>query len=164
MNIPIEQVHEVVKSVQEEVRNSAIPIEDIDMVSATIAMMRLSEKAGNMNGNAPVINDDFGLPLTFVEWTDGYEISSHAHQFLAVAVYLYEEEKTTAFDHNIVMEFYDKARWKKPKNPADVIGKAANKGYFTETENDNDDGKKIWRITRTGYNTFQELKKGHNNE
>lgn len=101
------------------------------------------------------------FPETFGEWAKHYNLKSHFDRFLAIAVYQFERHGKSNFDTGTITEAYEKARWAKPKNMADVFAKAAapDKLYFAEAENaDAESGLKQWRITRTGYEYFNSLK------
>jgi len=62
-----------------------------------------------------------------------------------------------------IMSLYERARWKEPSNPADIIGKAADKMYFAPYEGqtvDKDTGNSLkkWRLTNTGIDYLQSLR------
>lgn len=163
MSYSIHQIYDIAKSVREEVIAAGIQATDVDMVSAVVSAWRLCSQQPDIK--LPTTSDGFELPLTFVEWAADYDIKSHSDQFLAAAVYLYTVERQSSLDTDDVIALYTKARWDRPKNPADVIGKAANKGYFTEESGENvEDSKKRWRLTQTGLNAFRKLKRGDDNE
>lgn len=161
MSVSVGQAHEAFKRAREQVLASGVGQQEADGVAAVLAAYELinTENAGRAASGASVKRA--ALPETFAEWSARYELDSHYDRFLAAAVYLWEEEGKATFTTDDLMELVKKARWEKPKNPADVIGKAAKRLYFAEADNGDggEDTKKRWRLTNSGLSQFQNMRK-----
>lgn len=152
MSIP--DIEQEVERVRVEVSSQVRDPKNVEaIVSIVTAGNLLSTNGRNMHHSSVAPID---VTETFAEWASRYDIVSHTDRFLAVAVYLYNKGEQD-ISTNRIMEMYSKARWMKPKNPADVIGKAANNKLFTESDVQPEDGPRNWRITRTGFENFQGL-------
>lgn len=153
------EIQDVVVRVKQSLHNTDILPEHLDSVASTMAFFELLN-ASNSNGqrkNDPSVGIMF--PATFAEWTQRFSVKNHYERFLAATVYLMEQEGIKAVNTGHVGKMYEKARWKKPANMADVFAKAAEKVYFVEAPQEmvEEDGLKMWQITRTGYEYFQSL-------
>lgn len=160
MHLQIEDIHKIAKEARETVLGSSIPSEDVDMVAGVLAALEFIKlKSTHKTSGEAMTEED--IPLTFLEWTNQFQLDGHREKFLAAAVYLYREHSVREITAGAIMELYEKARWPKPQNSADVLGKAANKGLFTEAEIDGhrDDSRKTWRLTRSGIAYFDGLAK-----
>lgn len=159
MNVTPKQALEAVKRAREQVEAAGIT-EDTDLVISTLAAAQL---VGVNTQSAPISAARGGgllLPQTFAEWAAGFALDSHYDRFLAAAMYMREKSQAASVTTDDILQLYKKARWERPQNPADVIGKAAKRLLLTEDEDtDAGDGKKRWRITSTGYTYFQGLAK-----
>src|SRR5690348_15660523 len=155
--ISLEEIREAIIRAKDEARLSGVEREHIDAVAAALAILELTGLRSTKDFTDDQSSAFVSLPETFAEWTDRYNISTHTDRFLSVIVYLYERGKESVTTADI-QEMYEKARWKKPANAADVFAKGADKKLFAEAEGQNSEGLKLWRITRTGYRYFEELK------
>ena len=154
MNYPIRSIEEMFVSTKKELASQGIALENIDAVAAILAGFKLQS---HNDGNAA---KKHAIPQTFGEWAGGFTLDSHYDRFLAVAVYLFEQKEVQTITTADIVGYYDKARWDKPKNCADVFAKSAQKMLFTENETEEGKGiKGQWTITQTGYDYFQGLKK-----
>lgn len=99
------------------------------------------------------------IPETTAEWGKRFEDLSHTDKFVAIAGRLYEKTGQYIVTTDDVISVYEKARWKKPANPADAIAKAANRIFFAEPEEDDlpESDLKLWQFTRTGFNYYKQL-------
>ncbi|MBN1681315.1 MAG: hypothetical protein JW966_13615 [Anaerolineae bacterium] len=96
------------------------------------------------------------IPETFSEWAEQYALTSHRKRFVAIAVYCYRTSGQVHFDTHNMIEMYNKARWEKPTNPADIIAKAANSRFFEVSSTEN--GLKKWQLTKTGFKYLDTLR------
>jgi hypothetical protein len=99
------------------------------------------------------------IPETFAEWANHFDLQSHIDRFVATALYLMEYQNQALFTKNHIVSLYEKARWSKPKNPADVLGKAATQMFFEEVSVSEEDGSKTWRLTKSGLRHLESLRK-----
>lgn len=158
MSVSIDQIRNAVLQARSEAQIAGIDDEYLDAVTAVLAvfdMTGLRDAQDDSQATSPTLI----IPETYAEWADNYNISTHYDRFLAAAVWLYNRGQATLTTTDI-LEMYDRARWKKPKNAADVFAKAAQRLYFTEAEEESNenDSQKSWRLTRTGLSYFQSLK------
>lgn len=160
MSVTIERIQEKLVEARQEAKLAGVPPADLDAVAAVITVL---EVIGLRGADSSVEVSSSGilsaLPETFAEWANHYTIKTHYDRLLAIAVYLLQrgtETLTTADVHRM----YEKARWRKPANPADTFAKAAEQMLVTEAEDpsESDDGLKLWRITRTGFQYFEGLR------
>lgn len=105
-------------------------------------------------------NFSFDIPETFAEWTENFDLKSHVDRFMVIGLYLLEKENIQLVDSDIILAKYRSARWELPTNPADIFYKASKRHFVTESETlGAENGLKKWRLTRTGYQFAQSLKK-----
>lgn len=161
MDFSIGQVREAIQRARQEVVERGVT-EDTDVITATLAALRLFQQSQEHRpSNAATGTTPIQFPETFAEWTANYSLASHNDQFLAAMMYLWEKEQMQSFITDDIVQLYKKARWEMPKNPADVMGKAANRHYIAEAAT-GEDGKKHWQLTKTGYEYLQNLRKENN--
>lgn len=163
MNISMEQVQEAVKRARSQVTTLGVS-EDADLVTLTLATLDLLGGTSQpARPNSATQAMPMPLPETFAEWAAGFNLENHNDRFLAVLMYLFEKNQAKSASTDEILQLYKKARWEMPKNPADIIGKAAKRLHLTEDEDANggDDSKKRWRLTSTGYTYFLSLHKGN---
>jgi hypothetical protein len=162
MDFSISEVQEAVQQARNEVRTKGV-VEDIDVIAAVLATTRLLQQSPMPAARAASHHTSMQFPETFAEWTANYSLANHNDQFLAAMMYLREKQQMNSVVTDDIVQLYKKARWEMPKNPADVMGKAANRHLIAESESDAEDGKKHWQMTKTGYDYFQGLSKENNN-
>ena len=154
----IHSLAERAREIRSRVANSGIPVADAEVVTAVLTMMDMQNPAQQIDtASAP----DNMPPLTFAEWAAEMPLESHRDKCIAAAYWLLEQERREEFNTDEIMILYQHARWAKPANPADVVGKAANVRLLSEVRRENVDpsGKKQWRLTRTGIQHFRGFKK-----
>jgi len=163
MDFSISQVREAVQLARSEVIQQGV-MEDADVVTATLAALSLLQKTQTPVSTKPTNQAaPMQFPETFAEWTANYSLANHNDQFLAAMLYLREKQQMNSVVTDDIVQLYKKARWEMPKNPADVMGKAANRHFISEAENERgEDGKKHWEMTKTGYDYFKGLHKENN--
>lgn len=96
------------------------------------------------------------FPTVFAEWAQQFVLKTHFDRYLAIMLYLRDYESTSIVTTSDVARMYDKSRWKKPANLADVFSKGAERIYFIDIESE--EGLKQWQITRSGYDHLMSLK------
>jgi len=152
----IREVQQAVRRAQDDVLSAGVPSGEASAVASVVAALQL---LGNDGTQAQQASVPMNLTETFAEWAASFNLESHYDRFLAATVYLYDQKQMQSVNTSDVIRIFDNARWEKPKNPADVFAKAAKKMHFTEADSAGEDGLKRWRLTRTGYNYFQSLRK-----
>lgn len=162
MDLPIEQIDSLLSLIiqaKKEANSRGVPVEHLDAVSSAWAVIKWLRHGENDNTHSNIHQRKaIGLPETFVEWAARFNIKNHYDRFVVIAAYLYENKNIQAVNINYVTQMYEKARWAKPKNFADVFAKAADKVYFAEAEGiEPEDNLKMWQLTHTGYSYFQGL-------
>lgn len=163
MDFSISEVQEAVQQARNEIRTKGV-VEDIDVIATVLATTRLLKQPPTADAQTANQVPSMQFPETFAEWTAKYTLASHNDQFLAAMMYLREKQQLNSVVTDDIVQLYKKARWEMPKNPADVMGKAANRHYIAEVENERgEDGKKRWQMTKTGYDYFQGLHKENAN-
>lgn len=163
MKPTIDELYDIAVEAKREVAERGFTHEIEIIISAIWASLKLDELAPEFvrQDNQPSASPLDEFPISFVEWAEDYDISNHRNKFLVAAGYLFENENIKEFTTSEIMDLYDQARWSRPQNPADVVGKAANGKLYTEVLNqeaDSDNQRKTWRFTRTGFQRFQDLK------
>ena len=160
MDISIGRIQEAVKRARQKVMVDP-NLEDADLIIPTLAALEILQ-GHSQHGERTKPLPDF--PETFAEWASNYELSGHNDQFITAIVYQFEKNQMQSVTTDDILQLYKKARWELPKNPSDVIMKAARRQHITEDDNQigGEEGKKRWRITKTGYSHFQGLRKEHN--
>lgn len=162
--VTIDEVREALNLARTRVLAAGVTGTDVDALASTLAALEL------LNGTGPTLNTalaqskSFGLPPTFAEWAADYNLVNHYDRFLAVVVHRFETTQDMTFTTDDISEMYRKARWERAQNPSDVIAKAAKRLYFVEADEDDDAGKKRWRLTQSGYAHFQSLRVEKENE
>ena len=128
----------------------------LQMASAIATKATLKILGANIDGGN-LSQSPIDFPLIFAEWAQKYNLKTHFDRFLAIMVYLREKEAQATVSTADIGRMYDKARWRKPANMADVFAKGADRIYFAEADAD-DDGLKLWQMTRTGYDYLTSLR------
>lgn len=154
-------MQEAVQQARNEIRTKGV-VEDIDVIATVLATTRLLKQPPTAAAQTASQAPSMQFPETFAEWTANYTLANHNDQFLAAMTYLREKQQMNSVVTDDIVQLYKKARWEMPKNPADVMGKAANRHFIAESENEAEDGKKHWQMTKTGYDYFQGLRKENN--
>lgn len=158
MKASFEAIREQFIFARQDAEMAGVEEEYIDGVASIAAMLQLigirDEEFAADDAASPLM-----LPQTFAEWASDYNLTTHYDRFLAAMVWLFRRGPKTATTTDI-REMYDKARWKQPANAADVLAKGAEHMYFAEAEDTEggNDGLKLWRLTRTGYEYFGSLR------
>lgn len=158
MKPSLQDVQNLVVRAKHEALQGGIAAEHLDAVASALATLELlgirSDREDN-GTSAPML-----FPQTFGEWAQQFDLKTHFDRFIAITMYLHEQKQTQAINTNDIAQMYNKARWQKPKNMADVFAKGAERMYFAEADDvvTSDDGLKMWRLTRTGYNHLQGLR------
>ena len=155
MSISAIEAERAVIRAREIAIREGVQAENLDATASVIATIELLT---NGNSKTAVQNSKKDFQETFAEWADRYLMESHYDRFLAVAIYLREQKQVMGVNSANIGQLFDKARWSKPKNFADVFAKAAQKRLFVESDDTSADGK-LWQVTRTGYDYFQSLAK-----
>lgn len=75
------------------------------------------------------------------------------YRVLAIFSYLLENEKTDSADVSTVLDYFRRAQWPQPTNISSLTNHCAGKGWLSQVGETK--GKKIWRITRKGYDAFK---------
>jgi hypothetical protein len=161
VNVSPKQAEEAVIRAKKAAQAAGVGASHIDAVAAALAAVELlnnteAEEQPTQMKSTP------RLPETFGEWARKYALKSATDHFLAIAVYLYEFKQMEAITIHDIAQMYDKARWEKPKNLPDVFAKAAQRLHFAETDEPAEAGTKslkMWRITRTGYDYLDSIRK-----
>lgn len=130
-------------------------VEKLAMIATRAALELMGAKVGD---NQEIFVEEMPFPVVFGEWAQQFVLKTHFDRVLAIMVYLFEKEKKETLTTNDIGRMYDKARWKKPANLADVFAKGAERLLFSEAEDNSEDGLKTWRITRTGFKHLTELR------
>lgn len=154
MQITYQEVFETVGRVQSQTREFEDLSPDHQKLAASIATIAAKSviELLERNSNRIVMNDDSSpFPLVFAEWAQQYNPKTHFERFLTIMLWLKEQENVTEVTTSEIAYMYEKARWKKPANLADVFAKGAEKLFFAEADTDHEEGLKQWRMTRTGY-------------
>jgi hypothetical protein len=153
MNLTYEEVYKAVGRVQSQNPEFAQMPEDHQKLTAsiaTVAAQTVLELLNNKSSDIITVQEETDFPVVFAEWAQRFTIKTHFDRFLAVMLWFRERESLQEVTTADITYMYEKARWKKPANFADVFSKGADKLYFT-TETESEDGLKQWRMTRTGY-------------
>lgn len=160
MDTFIKDVEQAVITARNEALAAGVAPENLESVVAIIALRNLNEEEQS-NSFFTMPSESMDLEETLAEWASQFTLKTHVDRFVAIAWYLFDKQKITAVNTGDVMNNYQKARWDKPKNPADVFGKAAEKLFFTEYEGGepSENGLKLWRLTTTGRKYLESLKK-----
>ncbi|MCZ7547172.1 MAG: hypothetical protein M5R40_28260 [Anaerolineae bacterium] len=155
------EVEKTVNLARQKAIDAGVAPENLDAVASALATLEILG-ARNTEKQHHTASTAESLPETFAEWADHYTLKTHFERFLAATVYLLERKQVQAVTTSDITRMYEKARWPKPKNLADVFAKAAQKVLFTEAEDlpdvSSDEGLKMWRLTQRGYNYFQTLR------
>ncbi len=162
MSPEIRDVEDAVIRARKQALDAGVKPEHADAVAATMATLELLRASGS-DHSATVLPTAVAFQETFAEWAQQYDLGTHIARFAAIAYYLFKNEGVQAVNTSDMGRMYDKARWKRPVNLADVFAKGAQKLYFVEAEENagtSEDGPKLWRLTSTGYNYLQSLRKG----
>lgn len=159
MQLSLNQIREAAVRNRSEAKLAGIEAEYVDIVAAVMAVLELTGLRDPNMAKTEDARSILSLPETFAEWATNFNLSTHYDRFLAIMVWLFERGVTTVTTAEI-LEMYDKARWKRPANAADVFSKGAQRIYFAEvTEpNDGEIGLKSWRLTRTGFRHLSDLR------
>jgi hypothetical protein len=123
-------------------------------VSAKTTLNLLGANVGMPNRemvNSDIDSAERPFPLIFAEWAQQFVLKTHFDKVLAIMLYLREHKGADMVNTADVIRMYEKARWKRPANMADVFAKGAERIYFTEAEETTEEGLKMWQMTRTGY-------------
>jgi len=160
-NIKDDDIVGAVIRAQSEIHPSGSPVEDADhfisIVSQISTRATLDLLGVEMGNNTQEVVAGMPLKQTFREWADQFTLKTHFDRFLAIMVYLWEKENRGTFVTTDITRMYDKARWKKPANMADVFAKGADRIFFAEADEVSVDGQKLWQMTRTGYEHLMNL-------
>lgn len=154
MNITYEEVYKAVGRVQSQNPDFAQMPQEHQKLTASIATVAVQTVLEILDNNPKEIvpaQEQSDFPLVFAEWAQRFLIKTHFDRFLAIMLWYRERENLHEVTTSDITYMYEKARWKKPANFADVFAKGADKLYFTETEAESEDGLKQWCMTRTGY-------------
>jgi hypothetical protein len=155
---PIE-IEAAIQTAKHYALRQGVVSDNLDSVAAVMVAVQYASSFKPQNISPTTNGDGLGFEETFAEWASNYALSSHIDRFLAASVFLREKKGLRTVNVALIGEMYDKARWDKPKNLADVFGKAAERMFFTEGEvNDEQTHLKAWQVTRTGYDYFQSTK------
>lgn len=161
MLVTHEQVLETVNRVQAELPESAnwtAEEKQLANLLATVATKSVLELLQQKQAGAPtnhVADGDF--PVVFAEWAQQFTIKTHYDRFCAIMWYLREHKSERQVSTTEISQMYEKSRWKKPKNLADVFAKGAERLLFTEANRQSDEGLKLWEITKTGHDHLMSL-------
>jgi hypothetical protein len=80
---------------------------------------------------------------------------------MAVVLYRFEHEGTDATDVSVIItEYFRRARWPRPTNLSATANHCGGKGWLSEVGQV--EGRKLWRITRKGYDSIK-TRIGHTN-
>ena len=162
LNVTDHEIEQAVQNAQRHIYDPNTPIQDaaelVTIISniATKATIKLLRHELGSENNA--IDDFSPFPIVFAEWAQQYAIKTHYDRFLAIMNYLREQENVSRATTSDIAKMYDRARWKKPANLADVFAKGAERILFAEAEVESEDGLKLWQMTRTGYEHLINLK------
>lgn len=81
-------------------------------------------------------------------------------RLMSAVYYRFQDEGVDTTDLNTITdEHFRRARWSQPSNLAATANHCASKGWLSEAGRDN--GRKLWRITKKGYD-YIEFKISHN--
>lgn len=81
--------------------------------------------------------------------------ASDTERLLAAICYRFENEQIGASDVSIIVcDYFRRVRWHRPSNISATANHCASKGWLTEVGRQ--EGHKMWRITRKGYDTIKE--------
>src|SRR5262245_4201431 len=96
---------------------------DDEIFVSVLAMLELMGDQIEGASESPTRTNN-ALPETFAEWASHFSLKTHFERFLAILVYLFDRGKP-AVTTNDVLTMYEKARWSKPANAADILAKGA---------------------------------------
>lgn len=75
-------------------------------------------------------------------------------RLMAAVMYRFEHEGTDATDVSVIVtDYFRRARWPRPTNLSATANHCASKGWLSEAGQT--DGRKLWRITRKGYDSIK---------
>jgi len=75
-------------------------------------------------------------------------------RLIAAILYRFEQEGVDATDVSVIVtEYFRRARWPRPTNLSATANHCASKGWLSEAGQA--DGRKLWRITRKGYDSIK---------
>lgn len=154
MDITYQEVYKVVGRVQSrnpQFSEMSLDHQKLTASIATVAAQSVLELLEQNSSSIVPADDRSDFPLIFAEWAQRFIIKTHTDRFLAIMLWFREQENLHEVTTSIITYMYEKARWKKPANLADVFSKGADKLYFAEAETESEEGLKQWRMTRTGY-------------
>ena len=81
--------------------------------------------------------------------------ASDTERLVAAICYRLENEQVDATDVSVIAgDYFRRARWTRPSNLSATANHCASKGWLTEVGRQ--EGHKLWRITRKGYDTIKE--------
>ncbi len=98
----------------------------------------------------------FSFP-TQVSWEEiASEVSANTtdtEKLMIVMTYVFESGTADKSDIPSILAYFRRARWAQPSNLAATANHCAGKGWLTEVGQA--DSKKLWAITRKGYEAFK---------
>ncbi len=81
--------------------------------------------------------------------------ASDTERLVAAICYRFENEQVDATAVSVIADdYFRRARWTRPSNLSATANHCASKGWLAEVGRQ--EGRKMWRITRKGYNTIKE--------
>jgi len=80
--------------------------------------------------------------------------SSDTERLMTAVCYRFEVEKADVTDVGVIVnDYFRRARWPRPTNLSATANYCASKGWLSEAGQT--DGRKLWRITRKGYDSIK---------
>jgi hypothetical protein len=146
--VSVSKVQDIAKEMIADLQDRGI-IENREVIASALTVLKYMETSSEVAKPREMFQE------TFAEWATRYSLNSHNDRFLVSMYYLLERENLQIITSDHILGLYKKARWEVPQNPADTLAKAAKRKFVTE--DGGEEGKKSWRITKTGFNHIQSL-------
>lgn len=98
-----------------------------------------------------MLNQNLDLTISWEEVASGlHRDASDTDRLMAAVCYRFEIEQVETTDISTITDHYfRRARWPRPTNLPATANHCAAKGWWAEAGKS--DGRKLWRITRKGY-------------
>jgi len=80
--------------------------------------------------------------------------ATDTERLMAAVLFRFEQEGADATDVAVIVnDYFRRARWLRPTNLSATANHCASKGWLSEAGQA--DGRKLWRITRKGYDSIK---------
>lgn len=129
------------------------------MINKTIEerLSELEQRVNKLEG-APILTSDKQKKISAREFLIEKDLESEPQKTLALGYYLERVEEMSSFNVNDLMQIFNSAKEKRPKNINDAVNKNIAKGLIMEAM-EKKDSKKAWVLTSTGEKHIEDSSK-----